>query len=269
MNGVVENLGGGQFSDWLHGLPIEWMAVMFFGCSFLCAGIVYVIVEHKPGVWARFNAFSPSMLSPMDTLFALLVVFTAAQVWSDTDRATAAVAQEASSLRAVLILASTLPTESRDRIESLIHNHIQEVATKEWEAMAHQRATLEIVPHCLAQALRLTLQYIPTSQGQGVAQREMTAQLEAALDARRQRILISESSVGLVKWVCLFIEALCVLIAIALSHGGKRASSLIAMALYATGAAACFLLIAAYDRPFAGQISIRPDPLLQVVPHRN
>ena len=36
--------------------------------------------------------------------------------------------------------------------------------------------------------------------------------------------------------------------------------------LFATGAAACFLLIGAYDRPFIGQLSIRPDPLLQVMP---
>jgi hypothetical protein len=97
----------------------------------------------------------------------------------------------------------------------------------------------------------------------------MTVELESALDARRQRILISQSSVSFVKWACLVIEAICVLIAIALSHGGKRASALAAMGLFATGAAACFLLIAAYDRPFVGQLSVRPDPLLQVMPKRS
>jgi hypothetical protein len=38
------------------------------------------------------------------------------------------------------------------------------------------------------------------------------------------------------------------------------------MVLFATCAAACYLLIGAYDRPFIGQLSIRPDPLLQVMP---
>jgi hypothetical protein len=47
----------------------------------------------------------------------------------------------------------------------------------------------------------------------------------------------------------LAIEAICVLIAIALSHGDMRAAALGAMGLFATGAAACFLLIGAYDRP--------------------
>jgi hypothetical protein len=94
----------------------------------------------------------------------------------------------------------------------------------------------------------------------------MAVALESALDARRQRILISESSVGFLKWACLVTQAICVLIAVALSHGDERAAALIAMGLFATGAAACFLLIGAYDRPFVGQISIHPDPLLQVMP---
>jgi hypothetical protein len=94
----------------------------------------------------------------------------------------------------------------------------------------------------------------------------MTVAIESALDARRQRILVSGSAVSFVKWACVTVVAICVLIGIALSHGDKRAAALVAMGLFATGAAACYLLIGAYDRPFTGQLSIRPDPLLQVMP---
>jgi hypothetical protein len=38
------------------------------------------------------------------------------------------------------------------------------------------------------------------------------------------------------------------------------------MGLFATGVAACFWLVAAYDRPFVGKLAIPPDPLLQVMP---
>jgi hypothetical protein len=132
--------------------------------------------------------------------------------------------------------------------------------------MAHQTATLEIAPRQLTQALELALTLTPSTQGQEIAQREMVVALESALDARRQRILISHSSISLVKWACLVIQAICVLIAIALAHLGSRSGAIIAMGLFATGAAACLLLIGAYDRPFTGQISVRPDPLLQVMP---
>jgi hypothetical protein len=49
-------------------------------------------------------------------------------------------------------------------------------------------------------------------------------------------------------------------------HSDSRGASAITMGLFATGVAASVLLIAAYDRPFIGEISVGPDPLLQVLP---
>ena len=132
--------------------------------------------------------------------------------------------------------------------------------------MAHRSLNLGNPPRNLVEALELTLTLTPSNPGQRIAQRELATALESALDARRQRVLISRSAVGLVKWACLVIQALCVLIAIALSHEDRRAAAAVAMGLFATGAAACFLLIGLYDRPFTGQFSIKPVPLVQVRP---
>jgi hypothetical protein len=243
------------------------MAVVFFGCAYLSAAVIHVlIVEYANGAWMRARTtISSGMLSPLRTLFALFMVFTAAQVWDDNDRATAAVAREASSLRTVLILAAAFPGESRKQLETLIQGHIEEAAAREWPMMAHQTATLAIAPRQLTEALQFMLTLTPSNHGQKIAQREMVVALDSALDARRQRILISQSSVSFVKWACLVIQAICVLIAIAFTHLARRYSAIIAMGLFATGAAACLLLIGIYDRPFAGRISARPDPLLQVV----
>jgi hypothetical protein len=56
------------------------------------------------------------------------------------------------------------------------------------------------------------------------------------------------------------------LVVIAVVHSYNRLASGIAMGLFATGVAASVLLIAAHDRPFTGQISIGPEPLLQIMP---
>ena len=55
------------------------------------------------------------------------------------------------------------------------------------------------------------------------------------------------------------------LLAIALVHCDDRLSSLLAIGLFATGISASVLLIAAYDRPFVGQIAVTPEPLLQII----
>jgi hypothetical protein len=84
------------------------------------------------------------------------------------------------------------------------------------------------------------------------------------LDARRQRIIISESQVNLLKWACLFMQAICATIAVVQSD--NRLASIIARGLFATGVATSALPMLAHGRPFTGEISIKPDPLLQVMP---
>jgi hypothetical protein len=255
-------------SDWLHTLPVVWMALIVFGFTYLVSAAIYVVVAILAvGERARsFKAVSPGMLPPLGIIFGLFVGFTAAQVWSDNDRASAAVDREASALRSVVILAATFPAEPETRLRGLISSYIAEAAAQEWPMMAHGKITLQMVPHSLAEALQLTLALEPAGPGQQTAQREITAALESALDARRQRIRISQSHVNWVKWSSLYLQAAVALLAIAMVHSDNRLASAITMGLFATGVAASVLLIAAYDRPFIGEISVGPAPLLQVMP---
>jgi len=72
--------------------------------------------------------------------------------------------------------------------------------------------------------------------------------------------------VNWVKWGCMFAQAFCALVAIAMVHSANRAAAAIAMAIFATGVAVCELLIVSHDRPFTGAIHVKPDVLLQVRP---
>jgi hypothetical protein len=120
----------------------------------------------------------------------------------------------------------------------LIRRYIADAATQEWPMMAKRTATLRAIPAVLAEALQASLVLNPSSEGQKTAQREITTALETALDARRQRIIISQSQVNLLKWSCLFMQAVCALVAIALVHSDNRLASIIAMGIFATGVAA-------------------------------
>src|SRR5262249_28230593 len=147
--------------------------------------------------------------------------------------------------------------------------YIEDAATQEWPMMARGSATLRVIPPGpLAEALELTLGEVPGAQGHENAQRAIVAALENAFDARRQRILISRSEGNGVNGLCLFLQAAGALVAIALVHSDNRLAALLSMGVFATGAAACVLLILAHDRPFTGEISIGPEPLLQVMPDR-
>jgi hypothetical protein len=255
-------------SDWLHNLPVLWMALLVFGFTYLVTAAIYaVITVFAVGERARsFKAISPGLLPPLGIIFGLFVVFTAAQVWTDNEKAQTEIDREASALRSVVILATSFPRESEIPLRELIRRYIADAATQEWPMMAQRTATLREIPAVLAEALQATLALSPSSEGQKIAQREIATALETALDARRQRIIISQSQVNLLKWSCLFMQAVCALVAIAMVHSDNRLASIIAMGIFATGVAASTLVILAHDRPFTGEISIRPDPLLQVMP---
>ena len=254
-------------ADWLLNLPVSWMALIVFMATYLIAGGVYLVVSKLAVTeWARaFKAVSPGMLPPLGILFALLVGFIAVEVWNNFDKAKAAVASEASALRAVVLLAGTFPEDQKARIYALINRHIEVAVNQEWPEMAHQQATLSPLPTALIEALHEALALKHADDSQRAAQPEMVRALHTALDARRQRIVISESSVGAVKWAGILLQGLCTLVAIAMVHSDNRPACAMTLMLFATGIALSVLLIAAYTRPFTGEDSVAPELLKQVI----
>jgi hypothetical protein len=244
------------------------LAIVVFALTFLAATLIYIAVMAlavgKRG--EAFKAFSPGMLPPMGLLFALIVGFLAAQVWSDAGRAQEAVNREASALRSIALLAHAFPGEPETRIETLLRRQIREAVDEEWPAMSQQRATLTVIPAPLADALRLAVGLSPRTEGQKTAQREIVSSLQSAFDARRQRILVSESSVNWVKWDGVLFLGVLTLLAIALVHSENRLATALAMAIFASAVAVSITIIAAQERPFSGQFGVDPDALLQVAP---
>ncbi len=119
--------------EWVLNLPASWMTLIVFGATYLIAAGVYLVVT-KLAVNERAKAFksvSPGLLPPLGILFALLVGFIAVEVWSNFDKAKAAVATEASALRAVVLLAGTLPEEQRTHVNALVNRHIEEAVQRE------------------------------------------------------------------------------------------------------------------------------------------
>jgi hypothetical protein len=255
-------------NDWLHDLPVAVMALVIFGFTYLMTGVIQAGVDAlvARGFGKSFKAISVGMLPSLGIIFGLFVAFTAAQVWGDNDRATAAISREASALRSILVFGGTFPGEPDERLHGLVRDYVQQTASVEWPMMAHRTATLNTTPKTLTDALQLVLALPATPSGQQTAQREIVGAIETVLDARRQRIIVSRAGVNFVKWVCLYLQAACALLAMAMVHCDDRWASLIVLGLFATGVAASVLLIAAHDRPFIGQLSIKPDLLLQIIP---
>ena len=253
---------------WLHDLSTGWLAVVVFAATYLVAAAIFLVVMAlaRDRRADAFKAVSPGLLPPMALLFGLLVGFLAAQVWSDSGRAQLAVDREASALRSVVLLMEAYPGEPEAQMRVLLRRYIEESVTEEWPAMARGDATLTVIPVALDRALRLGLKLTPRTEGQKTAQREIVASVQTAFDARRQRIILSESSVNWVKWTGVILVGVLTLFAIAFVQSGNRLAAALALWLFASAMACSLVLIASQDRPFSGEFRIRPDLLEQVAP---
>ena len=251
--------------EWFFNLSVPWMALVIFLATYLVAGSIgFVVAALAVNERAKgFKAVSPGILPPLGILFALLVGFIAVEVWGNFAKAKTAVETEASALRAVVLLAGAFPDQNRMSIYALVNRHIDESVNKEWPEMAQQRMTLAALPTALIEALHETLALKPADESQRAAQSEMVKELHTALDARRQRIVISESALGTVKWLGILLQGFCTLVAIAVVHSDNRLARALTLTLFATGIALSVLLIAAYSRPFT---TVGPELLKQVIP---
>ncbi|MER8431752.1 hypothetical protein [Mesorhizobium caraganae] len=163
-----------------------------FGATYIVAFILHQgIAVLSAGSTARsFKALSPGMLPPLGIIFGLFVAFTAAQVWSDNDRANAAVNREASALRSVVLLASSFPGEPEARLRTLVRSYIEETTSQEWPLMAESAATLTIIPPALNEALRTTLALTPSNP----ARRSRSARLRGGSKTPSRRVASGFSS---------------------------------------------------------------------------
>ena len=255
-------------NDWIHGLPLSWMAATIFGLTFLVGAAIHVTVTGLArGERLRaFKAVSPGMLPPLGILFGLFVGFTGAQVWSDNDRAAAAVYREASALRTATLLSVGVPQETATQLRALIRRHIEEATSTEWPEMANGTATLTPTSASLAEALQAMLSLRAEGSGEQSAQSGIITALEAALEARRERLLISHANVSALKWLGIILQGVCALLAIAFVHSDNRLAAALMIGLFSIGIAVSALMIMAYDRPFTGELAASPGPLLQVMP---
>lgn len=252
--------------EWLYSLSVGWMAALIFSTTFFLTGVIYIAVKLvASGERAKaFKSISAGMLPPLGVMYGLFVTIIASQVWTDIEKANAAVYREASALSTTVFLASSFPGEPEARIRSLIRRHIREAVTHEWPIMANHTAKLKISSQPLAEALQLTLRLKPRSDGQTTAQSAIVTALEDALDARRQRIVISLSDINWITWLCLIMQAICTLLAIAMIHCGNSIASTSAMGIFATGVAVSVLIIVANNRPFGGPVFVDSALLTQI-----
>ena len=255
-------------NDWLHSLPLAWMALVVFGATYIVGALIQAIVA---GLAVGERARSFKAVSPGRPLGHHLRLVRGLYGGAGLERHRSRQCRgRAGSQRAeVGCGAGREPAPDAElRLRSLVRSYIEETTASEWPLMAQGAATLKSSPATLTNALSSPFPCRRAPLDNRLHSVRSPARLGKPWKRAVERILVSRSEVNATKWACLILQAICALFAIAVVHSDNRLASALAIGAFATGVAASLLLILSHDRPFVGTIAVRPDALMQVMPGR-
>jgi Protein of unknown function (DUF4239) len=254
-------------SDALRSLPSWVVAVLFV---VVLPGLVLLI---QWGIRRRWPAMAEGdhnevvgfIIAVVGVIYAVLLAFVVIVAWENYASAERIVGQEASALRGLYRESVAFPTETRDELRLLVREYADGVVELEWPAMTEGvpgDPEVGAVFDEMADALA-TVEVTTPAQEQFVgAEAERLSQL---VSLRSQRLDYVDRTIPGVLWTALIVGG-AVTIGFALLFGLQRAllHSLMLGSLAALVGVLLFVAVE-MDRPFAGGVSIQPEPFERVV----
>jgi Protein of unknown function (DUF4239) len=254
--------------QWVESQTTPVITLVLLALCYALAAIIFVVglmISRRP-IAVALKTTTPVMLTPLGVLVGLLIAFLASRVWTNLDKANAYVAQEASAIRESVLLADNLPQHVGMAVRAAIKTYLQFIEAEDWPAMADGRASLRRIPPGLTDAMKALLSFVPAGPGQELAQQRAVIAIDEALEARRHRIVLSQSTIAPIQWLGIFLLDVLILLTIGMVHVDRPITSAVNLLIFSTAVAGCLVLLMVHDRPFAtGGITLQPDTLRDVM----
>ena len=260
--------------DWLQGLPLLPMFLVSFLLTLIVALLIILSVRAALG---RFGydegkpfAVRDVVVTATSAMFALMIAFSAAGIWNESNQARAAVQREANALENVLSVAASFPPALRDRVTANVKTYARQVLDVDWPAMLRKVHFTDNVYDTSEKTLIDLVEAVAreaSAPGALPTASTLVTQVIDVRSARLQRITLATQGVSSAQWLAMVLIAMTAMIALAMTHNHDRVAQAFAMAIYAGAVSAAFFVILAHDRPFVGRISIGSQPIAQLLTH--
>jgi hypothetical protein len=259
--------------NFLELLPLPRMFVACLACG---AVVLFVVTV---GVWVALRVLrvpptrilfeSGILITVLSLMFAVLIGFASAGIWNDEVQARAAVQREANAIENIVALASSYPTELREQIHVEMMRYARNVLDRDWPAMQQRTDANENLYDRSNSPLVALVTRISTGAAGGTQRLPLSealiGQILEVRSARLQRETIARSGISAPQWLALTLIATAALTVIILSQNQEFRVRVRMAGIYAFAVCSAFFVIVAHDRPFVGEIGIKPIPIEQAM----
>jgi hypothetical protein len=247
--------------SWLESQPVPVIVVIGYMLCFSIAAATFIAgwLLSRTKFADDLSFITPSLLTPLGVILGLLLVFLSSRVWTNVDRASVAAAQEATAVQELRRVADELPPVVGDSIRDGVRVYLQWVQRDDWPGMMSGTGALGVKLPGVAQAMEALAEYNATISGQRNVQEDALAAIGKVRDARRARILQSRSFIGPGQWLVVLVLYFHVLLLISTVHIKRPVAMAVALWMFSSAFAICFVLLLMYDRPFRyGGLTVAP-----------
>lgn len=203
------------------------------------------------------SEFTGAMVQAVMVFYGLAVALIAVSVWQTYDNASNLASQEAANVAAVYRDVSLYPEPHRSALQQNTREYLQFVICEAWPQQAQGKPPM--VPPALTQRLiRDFMAFEPKTDREKIQHAEALSALNEAIKATRLRVEAASSGLPGILWAVVVTGALISLSAAFFFQVRDARLQGILVALLAGFMGLVIFMILALDRPFRGDLGIKP-----------
>lgn len=243
--------------EWFYSLPI---AVAELGAVLIAVLIgvgLHVLVQRTVPYTrlAKHNDVAGFIFSMVGVIYAVVLGFVVVVVWERHDVAIQNAQAEESSVSDMYRIVGALPKPFARAVRSDIRTYATLMVEQEWPSM--RRGSESRQTQLQGEDLAYRIEgFQPKGEAQSNIHAAALALLQKFLDARRERLRENQGSVVPILWWTLFVGGFAT-VGFTYFFGTENKRMQLAMtAVIAALLATMYVLVAEFDRPFAGRIAV-------------
>ncbi len=249
--------------DFIFDLPllITGPAIVILLCLYAVVGLVVIRRRVLPRLRAHRedSEFSGAMLQAIMVFYGLAAALIAVSVWQSYSDVAKIISQEATALAALYRDVSSYPEPLRPQLQKGLRDYVDQIIHQAWPLQEHGKTPTQGVE--LMNRFQDTLDdFEPASEGQKILHAETLRAYNQVIQARRLRLDAVNTGLPAILWFIIIAGAF---ISLASSFFFKvedvRLQG-VQVVLLAAFIGLVIFMILALDRPFRGDLRLRPGP---------
>ncbi|MEK7886173.1 hypothetical protein AAB992_03555 [Burkholderia contaminans] len=237
--------------------------------------IVIATVSAALGAYALFRCILPvdllpeqramaiTMVSVITTINSLLIAFSAISVWDAYNGAEHTVEAEATAAGELSRDLAAFGDPVADAARDALRAYLDDVVRDEWPKMQQQASADAQAAARFDRLFDLANRIEPRSERQRVLLGEVLARANEMAKHREQRLLTLDAAMPVTLWGVVVLTSVLSFLLLYLLPGTRFHIALVTSWALTLGLA--FFFVLAVDRPFAGEVSVKPEPLRAIV----